>query len=387
MRSALVSLVFVVLILGAGFGISGMISAQKKPAPKLPAATTSQQVAYRIATNDNLSAKVEVNGRLTARDRVEIFSEVSGTYRGGSKPFKEGAYFRRGEVLLNMADQEFNMNLRAQKSSLMNQITLMLPDMKADYPESFPNWVAYLDSIDLDRTLPELPEAQTDQEKYYLTAKNIQNLFYSIRSQEARMKKYRIYAPFSGKVSQSSITEGTLVRVGQKLGEFFNPNSYEMEAAVSLNDLQYIRPGSTVALRSEDIAGSWNGKVIRVSDVIDAQTQTVRVFISVSGSNLKEGMYLTGTVAGKGLTDVIAISRGLLMDDNSIFIAEEVSGATDSSMASGMLKKIMVEPVQYSDTEVLIKGVPNGAKVINQSIPTGYDGMNVTLFQANSSAQ
>lgn len=334
-------------------------------------------------TNQNSSAKIEVNGRLTARDRVEIFSEVSGTYRSGGKLFKEGAYFRKGETLLNMSDQEFTMTLRAQKSSLMNQITLMLPDMKADYPESFPNWVAYLDSFNLDKALPALPTAATDQERYYLTAKNIQNLYYSIKSQEARMKKYKIYAPFNGKVSQSSITEGTLVRVGQKLGEFFNPSSYEMEASVGLRDLEFIKPGSQVELRSEDIDGNWKGRVIRVSDVIDAQTQTVRVFISVNGSSLKEGMYLTGVVSGQTLSDVVSISRGLLMDDNTVFVGERdmANDSVSGEVIPGVLRKVSVQPLQYADDQVLVKGIKNGSWVVSQSIPNGYDGMTVNLFE------
>lgn len=383
MRSAIISLVFVVLILGAGFGISGMVSSQKKPAPKLPAVANISQVSFRSVTNQSTSAQIEVNGRLTARDRVEIFSEVSGTYRSGGKLFKEGAYFRKGETLLNMSDQEFTMTLRAQKSSLMNQITLMLPDMKADYPESFPNWVAYLDSFNLDKSLPALPTAATDQERYYLTAKNIQNLYYSIKSQEARMRKYKIYAPFNGKVSQSSITEGTLVRVGQKLGEFFNPSSYEMEASVSLRDLEFIKPGSQVELSSEDIPGAWKGRVIRVSDVIDAQTQTVRVFISVNGSALKEGMYLTGIVSGQTLSDVVSLDRGLLMDDNTVFLGERdlANDSTAGEVIQGVLRKVSVQPLQYSDDQVLVKGIKNGSWVISQSIPNGYDGMTVKLFE------
>lgn len=383
MRSAIISLVFVVLILGAGIGVSSMVSSQKKPADKLPAVANISQVSYRSVTNQSTSAQIEVNGKLTARDRVEIFSEVGGTYRSGGRLFKEGAYFRKGEVLLNMTDQEFMMNLRAQKSSLTNQITLMLPDMKADYPESFPNWVAYLDSFSLDKALPALPVAATDQERYFLTAKNIQNLFYSIKSQEARMKKYQIFAPFSGKVSQSSITEGTLVRVGQKLGEFFNPSSYELEASVSLRDLKFIKSGSQVELTSEDISGSWKGRVIRVSDVIDGQTQTVRVFISVNGSSLKEGMYLTGTVSGQTLSDIVSIDRGLLMDDNTIFVAERdmENDSVTGEVIPGILRKLAVQPIQYSDDQVLVKGIKNGSWIISQTIANGYDGMTVKLFE------
>ncbi|MDP5171884.1 MAG: efflux RND transporter periplasmic adaptor subunit [Bacteroidia bacterium] len=387
MRSAIVSLVLFLLIVAGGIGISSRVSSQKQPAPKLPAIASVTQVSYLPVKNGTYPANVEVNGRLVARDKVEIFSEVGGTYRSGGKPFKEGVYFNKGQVLINMADREFAMNLRAQKSSLMNQITVLLPDLKSDYPESFPRWIAYLDSIDLDKALPEMPTPATDKERYFLTAKNIYNLFYSIRSQEARQAKYFIYAPFSGKVSQSNITEGTLVRVGQKLGEFFNTNSYEVEASVSLRDLPYLAIGSQVDLRSDDIGGKWSGKVLRISDVIDPQTQTIRVFIGVSGNGLKEGMYLNGTVAGAALKDVFAIDRKLLMDDNSVFVAMPSDAATSSSdsekfLQGATLKQVSVEPIQYSDDIVLVRGLQDRAWLVNQAIPNAYDGMSVSVFEA-----
>ncbi len=385
MRSAIVSFILFALILAGGIGISSMISSQKEEAPRLPSIENVTQVSYRIAQNSNLPAVVEVNGRLVARDRVELYSEVSGTYRSGGKLFKEGAFFKQGEVMFNMADQEFLMTLRAQRSSFMNQITLMLPDMKSDYPASFPTWSAYLDSIQPDQRLPELPQPASDQERYYLSAKNIMNLYYSIRSQEARLAKYQIYAPFSGKVSVASITEGTLVRAGQKLGEFFNPSSYEMEASVSLRELPYLQQGSSVDLRSEDVPGKWTGRVLRVSDVIDAQTQTVRVFIGVSGESLKEGMYLLGTANGKALTEVVAIDRGLLYDDNSVFVAipsqEGDSTADGKFLRTGTLKKVVVEPLQFADDRVMIKGLANGSWLVDQVIPGAYEGMTVSLFQ------
>ena len=385
MRSAIVSLILFALILAGGIGISSMISSKKEEAPRLPSIENVTQVSYRIVQNSSIPAVVEVNGRLVARDRVELFSEVNGTYRSGGKLFKEGTYFKQGEVLFNMADQEFLMTLRAQRSSFMNQITLMLPDMKSDYPASFPTWSAYLDSIRPDQRLPELPQPASDQERYYLTAKNIMNLYYSIRSQEARLAKYQIYAPFSGKVSVASITEGTLVRAGQKLGEFFNPNSYEMEASVSLRELPYLQQGNTVELRSEDMPGKWTGRVLRVSDVIDAQTQTVRVFIGVNGESLKEGMYLLGTANGKALPEVVAIDRGLLNDDNSVFVAipgQEVdSTAGGNFLRTGTLKKVTVEPLQFADDRVMIKGLANGSWLVEQVIPGAYEGMTVSLFQ------
>ncbi len=383
MRSALISLGLFVLILAGGLGISTIISSQKEPAPKLPAVDNVTQASYHVVQNQTHAAQVEVNGRLVARDKIELFSEVNGTYRSTGKLFKEGVYFAKGETMLNLTDAEFQMALRAQKSAFANQITLMLPDLKTDYGSSFPRWVAYLDSLDIDKPLPQLPEASSDQERYYLTARNVLNTYYTIQGQEARLKKYLIQAPFNGRVSQSAITPGTLVRSGQKLGEFFNPSSYELEASVSLRDLPFTQPGSAVELRSEDIPGTWNGRVLRISDVIDATTQTVRVFISVSGSSLKEGMYLRGTVSGKPVKDVVSIDRRLLMDDNSVFLATLKPAPSDSvnlTLQPATLKKAIVEPVQYSEGKVLVRGLENGMMLINQSIPNAYDGMSVALY-------
>ena len=72
----------------------------------------------------------------------------------------------------------------------MNQITLMLPDLKSDYAESFPAWEAYLQNLDPEKPLAPLPDPATNQEKYFVSARNLYNLYYTIQSQEKRLTKY-----------------------------------------------------------------------------------------------------------------------------------------------------------------------------------------------------
>lgn len=369
MRQILVPLVASLVVLAIGFMIFNVMK-NSRPAPvKLVKKAEVEKVRTRIIKNSESETEIEITGRLDAKEEIEVFSEVGGTYLTGKKPFKEGAYFKKGEEMIKIRHDEFDKNLLAQKSSLMNQITLMLPDMKTDYPESFPKWEAYLKNMDLNKELAEFPQPGSEKERYYLSSRNIYNLFYSIQSQEIRQDKYSIKAPFNGKVSMSLIDEGTLVRAGQKLGEFYNPYFYELEAAISIKDLQFVRVGSKVALTSNDIEGNWNGTVARISDVIDPATQTLKVFVNVRGQGLKEGMYLEGKIDGSVIVDVVELPRSLLVDDSSIWIK------TDSTLTLHPVK-----PVKFTTNTAIVKGIPDGTEILDEPVVGAFEGMKVAAY-------
>ncbi len=370
MRQALVSggISILVLVLALG-GFQGFMSTKEEP-KKLENIIPIKSVKTTAISNATTNSQIPVTGRLVARDRIEVFAEVGGTYLGGAKSFKEGNYFKKGETLIEIDNEEFKLSLQAQKSQLLNQITLLLPDLKTDYAKSFPAWQEYLNSFDVNEPIKAMPEPQNEQERYFLSARNIYNLYYSIKSQEVRLSKYVIKAPFSGKVSQSSMYEGMLVRAGQPIGQFINPYSYELEAAVSLEELAFVRPGSKVSLLAEELGTSYKGTVARISDVIDAQTQTVKVFVQVGGSNLKEGMYLQGTIQGQALKSVVEIPRAALLGDTAIWVVED-----------SLLKPLSVRPLQITASSATVKGIPDGTVVVSESIIGAFEGMRVNPYQ------
>ena len=224
--------------------------------------------------------------------------------------------------------------------------------------------------MDVTKELKPFPEPATEKERYYLSSRNIYNLYYTIQSQEVRLGKYTIKAPFNGKVSQAMITEGTLIRAGQLLGEFYNPYFYELEAAVSLKDLQFVRPGSRVKLRSNDISGEWTGTVARISDVIDPQTQTVKIFVNVRGQGLKEGMYLEGQVSGSSISEVVEIPRSYLVNDEAIWVKKDSSIVLQT-----------VDPVKFTTNTVIVKGVPDNTEIIDQNIVGAFEGMKIEVYK------
>ena len=141
-----------------------------------------------------------------------------------------------------------------------------------------------------------------------------------------------------------------------------------MEATVSLKDLNFLRVGDLVKITSEDIPGTWQGTLRRISDRIDVNTQTVKVFIQVGGQNLKEGMFLQGEVKSIALQNVSSIPRGLINQQNQVYL---VKGA------KLQLQEVVI--ARYVDNNALVKGLKNGSYLLNESSAEYYEGMKVEV--------
>lgn len=362
------SILIGLLILFAGYkGYEYLASL--KPAPvKKEIPKRIKEVEVVTINNGKIATKLDVQGRLEAYNKIALFTEVGGAVKT-SKPFKKGTYFSKGEVMLRVDDAEARLNLQAQKATLMNAVAMMMPDLKIDYSESFPAWESYLNLFDVDAPIKAMPEAASQREKLFVAGRNLYTQFYSIKSVEERLSKYVLYAPFSGVLTTTAINEGAVIRPGQQLGELMATGYYEMVATVPLSQLDFLKPGGVVKLYSEDINGSWTGKVRRISDQIDAGTQTVNVFVGVSGKDLREGMYLRGEADARVLDNVVEIDRDLLIDESEVYIVKNDT----------LLTLMPVNVQKFDRKTVIVSGLPTGAKLLTSGVAGAYDGMRVKL--------
>jgi len=356
-----------VILLGS-FAASRFLSQQKEPPQRQVAGNKTKAVDTLHLRNADVPTTLQVQGELKAYDKIDIFSEVSGTLESTSRPFKEGTYFPEGAVLIKVNKEEAKLSLLSQKSSLLNAITQLMPDLKIDYAESYGQWKAYLDDFEVEAPIQPFPEPLNEQEKYFIASRNLYSQYYNIKSAEERLDKYTLHAPFSGVITSASINSGAVVRVGQKLGELMNSYNYELEATVALRDLKYIAVGNPVELYSEDIEGSWKGRIRRISNQVDQGTQTVRVFISVKGKDLRENMYLRGDVTASTVRNAFELPRNLLMDQQAVFVVRD-----------SFLRLEEVDVVKITNEAAIIKGLPDGTPLLAQPIPDAFDGMKVKV--------
>ncbi|TLP82799.1 efflux RND transporter periplasmic adaptor subunit [Maribacter sp. ACAM166] len=326
-------------------------------------------VFTEIVENSTIQIVVTANGNLTAKQRVELYAEVQGVFKKGSKLFKEGQAFRQGEAIINIDADEYAASVQSAKSNLFNQLTAVMPDLRLDYPDIYSKWQGYLTNFDMSKSTPALPEMITEKEKFFISGRGILTSYYNVKNLEQRLLKYRIVAPFSGVLIEALVTEGTLVRVGQKLGEFINPEVYELEVAISKTYADLLKVGESVELTNLDDDTKYKGKVSRINGSIDQASQTVKAYIEVDNKDLREGMYLEANLDAKKEENAIEIDRGLLLEGNRIFVVRD-----------SVLDIIDVDPVYFSDKRVVLKNVPNGVTIMSKPLSGAYTGMAVKIY-------
>ncbi|UTW62968.1 HlyD family efflux transporter periplasmic adaptor subunit [bacterium SCSIO 12741] len=370
MRNRIVTISIGIIVVLLGLYLSGFLASQKERPERNDAGSKAPVVLVRKIQNDSIPNRIDVSGKLVARKRVELFSEVQGILLSSSREFKEGATFTQGEEVLKIDSSEYYLNLMAAKSSYLNLLVQLGPDIKYDFPDAYESWQAYVGSIDLNKPLPPLPETEDAKRRNFLTSRDVYNRYYTIKSQEEHLSKYSIYAPFNGMLSEGNLEPGAMIRVGQRLGTLIQPGEYELEAAVNANDASLIHLGDQVVLHSEDLPGEWIGTVKRKSASIDQTTQTLKVFVQLKGENLREGMYLTGSVITDDFPNAVEVPRELMVDLNKMYLVQD-----------SLLILSEVNLIKIGKNRVVISGLKDGDVILNQVYSAAYNGMKVSPKQ------
>ena len=362
--------IIAVLILGIAVLAGYFIATRDKD---MPTEITKEVKTVFVETvkNRTIPIVIPANGNLAPKNRLELYAEVQGVFRNSAHDFKPGQAYKRGQTLLNLDSSEYYASVQAAKSELYNLITSIMPDLRLDYPEYFQKWQDYLDGFDINKSTPELPETASDKERYFITGRGIFSSYYNVKNLEQRLGKYRIVAPFSGILTEALVNKGTLVRSGQKLGEFIDTSVYELEVAVSKRFSDLLEIGERVTLEDGNGNRTYEGKVVRVNGRVDQTTQTIKVFIEVQGSDtLKEGMFLQANLDARDEPDAISIPRQLLVDNSQLYIVRD-----------SVLDLVDIQPVYFSDKEVVVKGLDDGTRYVSKSVPGAYAGMRVKVLE------
>ena len=367
MRKIILAVLGVLFIFGAIALGKYFIDQNQKPKPKFRKKVNT--VFVQNVKNSSVPIVLSANGNLVAKNKIDIFSEVQGVLKVSKKEFKPGVKYFKGETLLSVNSDEFRASLQSQKSNLFNLITSILPDIRLDYPSEFEKWENFLKGFDITKKVPEIPGFSSDKEKYFISGRGILTSYYNVKNLEVRLSKFQIKAPFTGVLTETLVTSGSLVRAGQRLGEFIDTGAYELQVSINSEFADLLKVGNSVTLTSLNKAKSYVGKVVRVNGKIDQVSQTITAFIEVRHSDLKEGMFLEAQLVAKSEDNAIEISRKLLVDNNAVYTVRNDSVLT--------LQKIT--PVYFGAENVVIKGLQDNDKILSQTLPGAFDGMIVKI--------
>lgn len=366
MNKGRLSILAAILILIASFGIRNVLSKQKEDSQRsINAIIPKARVVP--AEPKNIATQVPITGKLEALNSIELYAEVQGVLLVSPAPFLEGIQVGRGDVIVAIDPTETEANLVAQKSAFRSAVTNILSDIKLDFPDEYKVWIDYTTGIQLAKPLPPLPTTDNERLIRFLDSRNVRSNYFSVMATEERLSKYTLRAPFDGIISEALLKPGTLVRAGQKIGTFIQPNIYELEASIPVQDLPYVQVGAPVDLYSDDVPGQWKGSVSRINSQVDAASQTIHIYIRVVTSDLFAGTFLNGAIEGQVVENAVRVNRKLISNQSEVFKVENEK-----------LTPLEVQVIRFEGEDALVLGIPEGTQLLSEVLPGAAAGMTVS---------
>lgn len=371
-KKVIISSLVVLLIFALGFGSMKFFAAQKEEPPSKPIVVQDKFVKAFKIKNDTIPVRVTAYGRVGTAQPLDLTSEVTGKIEAGDIPLKAGQSFKKGDVLFRIEQNTAQLNLKAQKSTFFNLLAGILPDLKIDYPESYTVWQEYFNELNIDKDLAKLPESKDLKEKTFLASRNILTNYYTIKSEEARLKKAIVKAPYTGSVTEVLMEVGSFANLNTRVARIIRTDQLEIDLPLEIDQLKWINVGAPVNLSNKN-GDRWKGRIKRIGSYVNPSTQSISVFIGIdntkNGPKAYDGLYLQAEIIGNEAYDVVEIPRSALFDLNKIYLVEE-----------NQLKQRQVIIEKFNEETIIVSGLKDGDQVVPEPVINARENMPVKIL-------
>jgi len=341
---------------------------------------------------------VASQGTVEPRTRTNLVSEVSGQVISVSPAFVAGGFFRKGDVLLQLDDLDYRAAVsRAEAAVAAARSQLELERGQGDVAQR--EW---------DR-MSESERARIRARELYLRKPQMAEAVARLESAEADLEQARtdlskttIIAPYDGLVSAKNTDIGQYVTTGAAIAETFAVDYAEVRLPIPEGKIAFLDlPAATSNFAGNgDLANApevdlvsrigsrdyhWTGNLTRTEGVLDTRTRVLFSVVQVedpynlydngdgwSREPLRIGTYVTASIKGKVLEDVVVLPRYTLQANNVIWTAD----------TEGRLRPKDVDVLTINGDDVYISGgLENGDRVILTRLENPLNG---ALVQVNT---
>lgn len=314
-----------------------------------------------VITNSEENFKVIGFGTVSSFNDMDVSCEIQGKLIQGKHNLKPGVKIRKGDLLFSINDAEARYNLRARISGFINIIANLLPDLKTDFSSEFGKWENYIGNIKLNQTLPQLPAWSSNKEKIFISTRNVLTEYFAIKSLEEQLRKFTVYAPFSGVVTDVYATNNSVVNPGTKVIRLVETGNFEIPVSIPTSQSSSISIGTEVTIYTTNGALKGKGTVVRISEVINKSTQSIDVYVrpkSIDGAAFTEGEYVEVELNQAETHEGVRLPKSAL-NENFVYTYSKIDS---------ILTKLPVQVLNTNDRGSFVQGIKNNTIVITQEV-------------------
>jgi RND family efflux transporter MFP subunit len=325
-------------------------------------------------------------GRIEPRTQGQLVAQVSGQIIEVSPEFRDGGFFKQGDVLVKIDPRDYEIQVDVAAAELANA--------KVNYAEQ----QVLADQAVEDRKILRKKGKASDFALHIpqLAAAKSQIGAANAKLKQAKLdvERTQIRAPYAGRVLSKSADLGDVVSANTSLGKIYATDLVEVRLPVKNSELPFIdlpeyagnNPVKAEIINSlGDKPQSWQAVLVRSAGAIDEQSQqlyfTAQIDAPYAQHNkkrrpLKIGQYITATIEGKTIKDAIVIPNSAIYQGSYVYLYKD-----------GVIERREIEVAWQGTKEALIKqGIKAGEELVLTPLGRVSSGTPVKKLSDNKEA-
>ena len=274
---------------------------------------------------------VKTHAVVQPHNLVTLNSQVSGTVAHISPAFEVGAYFKKGDVLVEIDPSDYETALAIAESELdaaKSELKLakLVEERKLRLVES--NAVSQ----------GEVETASASREQ---SEANVALAETKVQQAKLNLKRTKILAPFDGRVMSKLIGIGQLAGTNSPLGDVFAIDYVEVRLPISGEQREFLDlpefsddPELVVHFRDGILASdnfAWSGKIVRTEGVLDQNSRDLFAIARIDDPfgrksekpPLRIGQPVVASIEGRMLHNVIALPRAAVRQLDQVVLVHQ----------------------------------------------------------------
>jgi RND family efflux transporter MFP subunit len=387
-RPGIVSLIIrillpVILIVVGAVGYSMLSKSEPAPAPPRPKPKALEARVTELKRED-YQILVPSQGMIRAHSQVALTAQVSGRVLIIHPEFEEGAFFKEGDILLELDPIDFEVAVVSAESQLA-QAKLALAQERARAEQARLDWkdLGYTEEpSELVRREPQLKAAE----------QNLKLAEAQRASAQRNLNRAQITAPFDGRVLTRAVGIGQTVGGATPLGEIFATDYSEVRLPVSTRRLADLSlpeditdPPLDVRLKDGLVEGSaleWEARIHRTEGALDASTLELFAIARIEDPYglqsekvpLRVGQPVDAIIPGRILKDVFVIPREAVTSLSRIRLVDP---------ESLKLQSVRIESLWADDDFIVFQNstIEDGTLLVMTRLVYAPDGGTVVIVE------